>query len=52
MPQSLSLSPARSGSPFAIAGFKQVYSTQAVETALEELDPPGRTTRCGPPTRR
>ena len=28
------------GSPFSVAGFKQIYSTQTVETALEEL-PPG-----------
>jgi ATP-dependent Lon protease len=31
---------ASGGSPFSVAGFKQIYSTQAVETALEEL-PPG-----------
>jgi ATP-dependent Lon protease len=36
MPQSVT--PAPGGSPFAIAGFKQVYSTQQVESALEELN--------------
>jgi len=36
MPQSVP--PAPGGSPFAIAGFKQVYSTQQVESALEELN--------------
>ena len=36
MPQALTLSP---GSSFSIAGFKQVYSTQAVESALDELTP-------------
>lgn len=38
MPHALTLSPG--GSTFSIAGFKQVYSTQAVESALDEL-PPG-----------
>jgi len=33
-------SPIVSGNGFAIAGFKQVYATQAVESALEDL-PPG-----------
>ena len=31
-------SPSSAGLPFAIAGFKQIYSTQTVETALEELN--------------
>jgi len=35
--QSVSLTPGVS--PFAIAGFKQIYSTQAVESALDELSP-------------
>jgi ATP-dependent Lon protease len=34
-----SLSPSLGGSTFSIAGFKQVYSTQAVESALEDLAP-------------
>ena len=38
MPHALAPSPA--GSTFSIAGFKQIYSTQAVESALDEL-PPG-----------
>jgi ATP-dependent Lon protease len=38
MPHALTLSPG--GSTFSIAGFKQVYSRQAVESALDEL-PPG-----------
>jgi ATP-dependent Lon protease len=37
MPHALALSPG--GSTFSIAGFKQVYSTQAVESALDELSP-------------
>jgi len=37
MQQSLSSSPGRS--TFSIAGFKQVYSTQAVESALDALAP-------------
>lgn len=37
MPQSVSQSPV--GASFAIAGFKQVYSTQQVESALDELSP-------------
>jgi ATP-dependent Lon protease len=37
MPQSLSLP--SGGSGFSIAGFKQIYSTQAVESALDELSP-------------
>lgn len=37
MPHRHTSSPA--ASPFAIAGFKQVYSTQTVESALEELQP-------------
>ena len=37
MPHALTLSPA--GSTFSIAGFKQIYSTQAVESALDELSP-------------
>jgi ATP-dependent Lon protease len=37
MPHALTLSPG--GSTFSIAGFKQVYSTQAVESALDELSP-------------
>ncbi|HYF59516.1 MAG TPA: AAA family ATPase, partial [Burkholderiaceae bacterium] len=37
MPHALHQPPA--GSSFSIAGFKQIYSTQAVETALEELSP-------------
>jgi ATP-dependent Lon protease len=37
MPHALALP--GGGSSFSIAGFKQVYSTQAVETALEELSP-------------
>ena len=37
MPQSVTLAPG--GSSFAIAGFKQVYSTQQVESALDELSP-------------
>jgi ATP-dependent Lon protease len=39
-PPSQSPLPAAGGSTFSIAGFKQVYSTQAVESALDEL-PPG-----------
>ncbi|RPH43270.1 MAG: AAA family ATPase [Burkholderiales bacterium] len=37
MPHALTLPPG--GSSFSIAGFKQVYSTQAVESALDELTP-------------
>jgi ATP-dependent Lon protease len=37
MPQSQS--PPSGGATFSIAGFKQVYSTQAVESALDELAP-------------
>ena len=37
MPHALTLPPG--GSSFAIAGFKQIYSTQAVESALDELSP-------------
>jgi ATP-dependent Lon protease len=37
MPQSQSLPPG--GATFSIAGFKQVYSTQAVASALDELQP-------------
>jgi ATP-dependent Lon protease len=37
MPHAITLSPV--GSTFSIAGFKQVYSTQAVESALDELSP-------------
>jgi ATP-dependent Lon protease len=37
MPHAPTLPPG--GSPFAIAGFKQIYSTQAVESALDELSP-------------
>jgi ATP-dependent Lon protease len=37
MPHAPSLPPA--GSSFSIAGFKQIYSTQAVESALDELSP-------------
>ncbi|MFM1988349.1 MAG: hypothetical protein RJA99_1306 [Pseudomonadota bacterium] len=37
MPQAHALPPG--GSSFAIAGFKQIYSTQAVESALDELSP-------------
>ena len=37
MPQALS-QPSGS-SAFSIAGFKQIYSTQTVETALDELSP-------------
>ena len=37
MSHALTLSPG--GSTFSIAGFKQVYSTQAVESALDELPP-------------
>jgi ATP-dependent Lon protease len=37
MPHALTPSPA--GSTFSIAGFKQIYSTQAVESALDELSP-------------
>jgi len=37
MPQFVSQAPG--WSPFAIAGFKQIYSTQAVESALDELSP-------------
>jgi ATP-dependent Lon protease len=37
MPQALSQPPGHSA--FSIAGFKQIYSTQAVETALDELSP-------------
>lgn len=37
MPHALAPSPA--GSTFSIAGFKQIYSTQAVESALDELAP-------------
>ena len=37
MPQSQSLPPG--GATFSIAGFKQLYSTQAVASALDELQP-------------
>jgi ATP-dependent Lon protease len=33
------LTPPPSGAAFSIAGFKQIYSTQAVESALDELAP-------------
>jgi ATP-dependent Lon protease len=37
MPHSVTLAPG--GASFAIAGFKQIYSTHAVESALDELSP-------------
>jgi ATP-dependent Lon protease len=37
MPHALTPPPA--GAAFSIAGFKQIYSTQAVESALDELSP-------------
>jgi ATP-dependent Lon protease len=33
------LTPTPAGGTFSIAGFKQIYSTQAVESALDELSP-------------
>ena len=37
MPSAPSPSPLPGGAPFSIAGFKQIYSTQTVEAALDEL---------------
>ena len=35
----LALNPSPAGTAFSMAGFKQIYSTQAVESALDELSP-------------